>query len=90
MRPRQGDIFVSTRSAIVAHELSVVPRPPHPAKPTRIQAIAAGSQLANQLGVDLRITEDLRNFLPLERYRAVPRAAGNASIPASRHSHDSR
>jgi hypothetical protein len=67
--PRDGDVLVSKPTAIVEHEICVVPGPPHVSYPNHKRAVAEGCRLAEQLKVDAWLTEDNCHFLRIGTYR---------------------
>jgi hypothetical protein len=68
-RPQDGDILVSKPTASVEHQICIIPRPPHITCANHDRAVARGHQLAEQLNVDLWLTEDNRHFMRLATYR---------------------
>jgi hypothetical protein len=68
-RPRDGDVLVSNPTATVEHEICIVPRSPHITCANHDRAVAKGRQLAEQLHVDLWLTEDHRHFMRIGTYR---------------------
>jgi hypothetical protein len=67
--PRDGDVLVSKPTAIVEHEICVVPRPPHVMYSNHNRAVAEGRRLAQQLKVDAWLTEDHCHFMRIAAYR---------------------
>jgi hypothetical protein len=67
--PRDGDVLVSKPTAIVEHEICVVPRPPHVTSANHERAVAEGRQLAARLKVDAWLTEDNCHFIRIATYR---------------------
>jgi hypothetical protein len=67
--PRDGDVLVSKPTAIVEHEICVVPRPPHVTCPNYNRAVAEGRRLAQQLKVDAWLTEDNCHFMRIATFR---------------------
>lgn len=62
-RPKEGDVLISKPTAIIEHEICIVPRPPHIMCATHDRAVEEGRRLAAELKVDAWLTEDNRHFL---------------------------
>jgi len=68
-RPQDGDVLVSKPTAIVEHEICIVPRSPHITCANHNRAVTEGRLLAEQLKVDVWLTEDNCHFLRIGSYR---------------------
>jgi len=66
--PETGDVVISNPSATVDYDISVVPQQSC-LSARRDVAVAKGQELAEQLGVDLWLTQDHTHFLRLASYR---------------------
>ena len=55
---KSGDVLVSRSTAVVEHEISIVPNPPHATAATHDAAVSDGRAEAEALGVDAWLTED--------------------------------
>ena len=69
MHPQSGDVLVSTRSARVEHDISIVPKPSHLTCATYDSAVARARELAGELAVDAWLTEDFTHFLLIASFR---------------------
>jgi hypothetical protein len=67
--PRDGDVLVTNPTATVAHEIAIVPEPPHITCATYDQAVAEAKRMAGERQVDAWLTEDLRHFLRIATHR---------------------
>jgi hypothetical protein len=68
MVPRPGDVLVSKPTATLEHDISIVPNPPHLSFATHDAAIQKARELAEDLRVDLWLSEDHIHFLRLASY----------------------
>jgi len=68
-RPQDGDVLVSNPTATVEHEICIVPRSPHITRANHDRAVTEGRLLAEQLKVDVWLTEDNCHFLRIGSYR---------------------
>jgi hypothetical protein len=68
MRPQQGDVLVSSRSSTTDYVVSVVPKRSGFCG-SHDEAIAKARDLAEQLRVDVWLTEDRTHFKHIASYR---------------------
>lgn len=68
--PQVGDVLISKPTAVVEHDVSIVPTSTSVLRARYDLAITEGQKLAEQLSVDLWLTEDHTHFLQLAGHRA--------------------
>ena len=66
---QSGDVLVSRSTAVVEHEISIVPNPPHATASTHDAAVSDGCTEAAALGVDAWLTEDQTHVVKIASHR---------------------
>jgi len=66
---KSGDVLVSRPTAVLEHQISVVPNAPHAVSPTHAAAIADGCSEADSNGVDAWLTEDQTHVVKIASHR---------------------
>ena len=69
--PADGDILVTKPTAVVEHEIAIVPASPHVVCATRDEAIAWAHRNARERGVDAWLCEDQTHFLQIASFRSA-------------------
>jgi hypothetical protein len=67
---KSGDVLVSHPTAVRAHEISIIPNPPHAISPTHDAAVRDGRLQADAMGVDAWLTEDQTHIVKIASHRA--------------------
>ena len=66
---QSGDVLVSHPTAVLEHEISIVPNAPHTTSPTHDTAVSDGRSEAEALGVDAWLTEDQTHVVKIASNR---------------------
>jgi hypothetical protein len=66
---RPGDVLISRPTAVLEHEISIVPDPPHAIAPTHAAAVSDGCSEAQSKGVDAWLTEDQTHVVKVAGHR---------------------
>jgi hypothetical protein len=64
-----GDVLISHPTAVLEHEISIVPDAPHTTSPTHDAALSDGSAEAEAKGVDAWLTEDQTHVVKIAGHR---------------------
>jgi hypothetical protein len=64
-----GDVLVARPSAVLEHDISIVPDPPHATAPTHRDAVEQATQEATARAVDAWVTEDQIHVVKLATNR---------------------
>jgi hypothetical protein len=67
---QSGDVLVSHSSAVLQHEISIVPNAPHANSPTHDVAVRDARSEADARGVDAWVTEDQTHVVKISSHRA--------------------
>ena len=67
-----GDVLISHSSAVLAHDISIVPDPPHTSSPTHDAALHEARVEAEVTGVDVWLTEDQTHVVKIASNRTGP------------------
>ena len=67
--PQAGDVLISKPTAIAEHDVSIVAASASVLRARYDLAITEGRKLAEELNVDLWLTQDHTHFLQLAEYR---------------------
>ena len=71
--PQAGDVLISKPTAIAEHDVSIVAVSASVLRARYDLAVTEGRKLAEQLKVDLWLTQDHRHFLQLAGHRGLHR-----------------
>ena len=66
---QSGDVLVSHPTAVLEHEISIVPNAPHATSPTHDAAVRTGGSEADAMGVDAWLTEDQTHVVKIASNR---------------------
>ena len=66
---QSGDVLISHSTAVLEHELSIVPNAPHAISPTHDAAVSTARAEAEAMGVDAWLTEDHTHVVKIASHR---------------------
>jgi hypothetical protein len=66
---QSGDVLVSHSTAVLEHEISIVPNAPHATSPTHDVAVRGARAEADATGVDAWLTEDQTHVVKISSHR---------------------
>lgn len=64
-----GDVLVARPSAVLTHDISIVPEKPHATMPNHREAVEQAAGEAEARGVDAWVTEDQTHVVKLATHR---------------------